>query len=100
MLKFILRSLAATAVATGVAKGVGALTETYGVTAKLRIVAGKVEVAKGLFSPRARAGVQGVVSDLRIADGWIEVRKDGRIAFSSEFPESAHQRLRNIIQNA
>jgi hypothetical protein len=100
MLKFILRSLAATAVATGIAKGVSALSDAYGVTARISVESGRVEVSKGFFSPRARAGVQGVVSDLKIGSGWIELRNDGRIAFSVEFPDSSHQRLRNIIQNA
>jgi hypothetical protein len=99
-LKTVLRSLAATAAVAGIIKGVDTLTETYGVTARMDIASGEIKCTKGYFSSGARSGVQRVISDVGIAEGWIEIRKDSRIVFSDEIPATIHQRIRNIIQNA
>jgi hypothetical protein len=98
--KAIFGTAVTTAVATVVVKGIEALSGSYGANAKMQIANGVIEVTKGDFSSGARTGVQRVIRELEIEDGWIEVRDDGRIAFSTEIPESVHQRLRNILQNA
>ena len=41
-----------------------------------------------------------MVFDLNLVSGWIEVRNDGKIIFTIEFPESSRQLQRNGIQNA
>ena len=52
------------------------------------------------FLHRDHKRIPEVVFDLNLVSGWIEVRNDGKIIFTIEFPESSRQLQRNGIQNA
>lgn len=100
MVKSILRIITASALAAGVVKGVNSIRVNHGSIARICIHEGRINVVKGFFSPAAIRGIQGVANDIEIKSGWIEIKKNSCIVFSKEFPESEHQRLRNVIYNA
>lgn len=65
----------------------------------LRIRDGSVRVEKGELKARAREHVADVVREAGLKSGFVAISRTRKVTFSSGFPESLRQTLRNILLN-
>jgi hypothetical protein len=65
----------------------------------IEIQHGKINVAKGSVLPHAREHVISLLSEAKIARGYVAVTTDRRVVFSQTIPGPLHQKLRNVLLN-
>jgi hypothetical protein len=100
MIQFIIRSIAASAVIAGGKKLYDFAAGELTADTVIEFSSGTARVTKGGMSSRALGAVAQVLVENGIQSGKIEIRKNGKFAFSRQIPETIHQRLRNIVMNA
>lgn len=61
---------------------------------------GQMECSKGKVSSSVLEDLKIVFSEFGVSQAQISKSEDGKFSFSSEIPEAAHQRLRNILANS
>lgn len=66
-------------------------------TSAIRIRHGTASCVKGGIMSRQLADISSVAGDFQIERGEIWINPIGRVDFSKEIPEAAHQRIRNVL---
>ena len=60
----------------------------------------EVKCTKGKVSSSVLEDLKIVFSEFGVRQAQITKSEDGKFSFSSEIPEAAHQRLRNVLANS
>lgn len=65
----------------------------------IRFKNGKASSTKGTFPTYTLRGVEDILAELKVAKATLSKTGAGKWSFSSNIPEQAHQRLRNVLTN-
>jgi hypothetical protein len=65
----------------------------------IQIRGGSARCVKGKMLGRVMSDISSLASENNIQEGEIWINQAGRVSFSSEIPNTIHQRIRNVVSS-